>query len=69
MVSRFLFSIASGLMESRALYKTCIGSLALTLTIKDISQSLSCYRNALFKCSMFQTQQTKDLSLLYLEND
>jgi hypothetical protein len=41
-VSRFLFSIAPGLMESRVLYKTTTGSLALTLTIRDISQSLSC---------------------------
>jgi hypothetical protein len=42
MVSRFRFSVATGLMESRVLYKTSTGSLALTLTIKDISQSLSC---------------------------
>jgi hypothetical protein len=41
-VSRFLFSVATGLMESRVLYKTSMGSLALTLTIKDISRSLSC---------------------------
>jgi hypothetical protein len=41
-VSRFLFSIAPGLMESSVLYKTSMGSLALTLTVKDISQSLSC---------------------------
>jgi hypothetical protein len=41
-VSRFLFFIAPGLMESRVLYKTSTGSLALTLTIKDISRSLSC---------------------------
>jgi hypothetical protein len=40
--SRFLFSVATGLMESRVLYKTSIGSLALTLTVKDKSQSLSC---------------------------
>jgi hypothetical protein len=33
MVSRFLFFIATGLMESRVLYKTSTGSLALTLTI------------------------------------
>jgi hypothetical protein len=42
MVSRFIFSIATRLMQSRVLYKTSMGSLALTLTIKDISQSLSC---------------------------
>jgi hypothetical protein len=41
-VSRFLFSVATGLMQSRVLYKTSTGSLALTLTIKDISQSLLC---------------------------
>jgi hypothetical protein len=41
-VSRFLFFVAPGLMESRVLYKTSTGSLALTLTIKDISRSLSC---------------------------
>jgi Na+-transporting methylmalonyl-CoA/oxaloacetate decarboxylase beta subunit len=41
-VSRFLFSVASGLMESRVLYKTTMGLLALTLTVNDISQSLSC---------------------------
>jgi hypothetical protein len=38
MVSRFIFSVAPGWMESRMLYKTSTGSLALTLTIKDISQ-------------------------------
>jgi hypothetical protein len=37
MISRFLFSIATGLIESRVVYKTSTGSLALTLTIKDIS--------------------------------
>jgi hypothetical protein len=42
MVSRFLFSVATGLMQSRVLYKTSMGSLVLTLTIKDIIQSLSC---------------------------
>jgi hypothetical protein len=41
-VSRFLFSVATGLIQSRVLYKTCMGSLPLTLTVKDISQSLSC---------------------------
>jgi hypothetical protein len=41
-VSKFLFSVAPGLMESRVLYKISMGSLALTLTIKDISQSLLC---------------------------
>jgi hypothetical protein len=41
-VSIFLFSVATGLMQSRVLYKTSTGSLALTLTIKDINQSLSC---------------------------
>jgi hypothetical protein len=42
MVSRFLFSVATVLMESRVLYKTSTGSVALTLTIKDICQSLLC---------------------------
>jgi hypothetical protein len=42
LISRFLFSVATELMESRVFYKTSMGSLALTLTIKDISQSLSC---------------------------
>jgi hypothetical protein len=37
MVSRFPFSVATGLMQSRVLYKTSPGSLALTLTFKDIS--------------------------------
>jgi hypothetical protein len=37
MISRFLFSVATGLIESRVVYKTSTGSLALTLTIKDIS--------------------------------
>jgi hypothetical protein len=41
-VSRFIFSIITGLMQSRVLYKTNMGSLALTITVKDISQSLSC---------------------------
>jgi hypothetical protein len=41
-VSRFLFSVAIGLIESRVLYKTSTGSLALTLTVKDISWRLSC---------------------------
>jgi hypothetical protein len=68
-VSRFLFSVAIGLMQSGVLDKTSTGSLALTLTIKDISWSLSCRQNTLLKCSMFQTQQTKDLRWLYLEND
>jgi hypothetical protein len=36
-VSRFLFFVAPELMESRVLYKTSTSSLALTLTIKDIS--------------------------------
>jgi hypothetical protein len=40
-VSRFLFSVAPELMESRVLYKTSTGSLALTLTMKDINQRLS----------------------------
>jgi hypothetical protein len=40
-VSRFLFSVATGLMQSRVLYKTQTGSLSLNLTVKDISQSLS----------------------------
>jgi hypothetical protein len=42
MVSRFLFSVATGLMQSRVLYKKSMGSLALTLTVKNISWSLSC---------------------------
>jgi hypothetical protein len=42
MVLRFLFFVAIGLMESRVLYKTSTRSLALNLTVKDISQSLSC---------------------------
>jgi hypothetical protein len=41
-VSRFLFSIATELMQSRVLYKISMDSLELTLTIKEISQSLSC---------------------------
>jgi hypothetical protein len=41
-VLRFLFFIATGLMQSRVLYKTITCSLSLTLTVKDISQSLSC---------------------------
>jgi hypothetical protein len=41
-VSRFLFSVAPELMESRVLYKISTGSLALTLTVKDISRSLLC---------------------------
>jgi hypothetical protein len=40
-VSRFLFFVATGLMQSRV-YKTSMGSLALSLSIKDISWSLSC---------------------------
>jgi hypothetical protein len=42
MVSRFLFSIATGLMQPGVLYKTSTCSLALNLTVKDISQSLLC---------------------------
>jgi hypothetical protein len=68
-VSRFLFFVATGLIESRVLYKTSTGSLALTLIVKDISRSVSYYQNMLLKCSMFQTQQTKDLRWLYLENN
>jgi hypothetical protein len=41
-VSRFLFFVVTGLMQSSMLYKKITGSLALTLTIKDISRSLSC---------------------------
>jgi hypothetical protein len=41
-VSRLLFSVATGLMQSRVLYKASMSSLALTLTVKDISWSLSC---------------------------
>jgi hypothetical protein len=63
------FSIAPGLMESRVLYKTSTSSLVLTLTIKDISQNILCYQNTLLNCSMFQTQQIKDLRWLFLEND
>jgi hypothetical protein len=36
------FSVATRLMQSRVLYKTSTCSLALTLTIKDISRSFSC---------------------------
>jgi hypothetical protein len=35
-------SVATRLMQPRVLYKTSTGSLALTLTVKDISRSLSC---------------------------
>jgi hypothetical protein len=42
MVLRFLFSVPIGLMQSRVVYKKSTGSLALTLTVKDISQSLLC---------------------------
>jgi hypothetical protein len=42
MVSRFLFSIVTGFMQSWVLYKIGTGSLVLTLTVKDISWSLSC---------------------------
>jgi hypothetical protein len=42
MVSRFLIFVATGLMQSGVLYKISMGSLALTLTVKDISYSLSC---------------------------
>jgi hypothetical protein len=41
-VSIFLFSIATGLMQSGVLYKMSMDSLALTLTIKDIRRSLLC---------------------------
>jgi hypothetical protein len=41
-VLRFIFSVASGLMQSMVLYMISMGSLALTLTVKDISRSLSC---------------------------
>jgi hypothetical protein len=41
-VSRFLFSIVIELIQSRVLYKTSMSSLALTLTIRDISRSLLC---------------------------
>jgi hypothetical protein len=41
-VSRFLVSVSTGLMQSGVLYKTSTGSLALTLTIKNISQILLC---------------------------
>jgi hypothetical protein len=40
-VSRFPF-FATGLMQSTVLEKTSADLLALTLTVKDISQSLSC---------------------------
>jgi hypothetical protein len=39
-VSRFFFLVVTGLMQSRVLYKISTSSLALTLTFKDISQSL-----------------------------
>jgi hypothetical protein len=42
MVLRFLFSVPTGLMQSRVVYKKSTGSLAFTLTVKDISQSLLC---------------------------
>jgi hypothetical protein len=35
-------SVAIRLMQSGVLYKTSMGSLTLTLIIKDISQNLSC---------------------------
>jgi hypothetical protein len=35
MVSRFLFSVATGLMQSRVLYRTSMSLLLLTLTIKE----------------------------------
>jgi hypothetical protein len=41
-VLRFLFFVAARLMQLRVLYKTSRGSLTLTLSIKDISQILSC---------------------------
>jgi hypothetical protein len=41
-VSRFLFSVATGLMQPGVLYKTSMDLLALTLTVKDISQRLLC---------------------------
>jgi ABC-type phosphate transport system permease subunit len=41
-VSRFLFSVVTELMQPGVLYKKSTGSLVLTLTVKDISQSLSC---------------------------
>jgi hypothetical protein len=52
-VSEFLFSVATGLMQSRMLYKTSTRSLALTLNVKDISRSLSCWQKTLLNCSMF----------------
>jgi hypothetical protein len=41
-VSGFPFSVATGLMQSRVLYKTSTSSLVLTLTIKDKSRILLC---------------------------
>jgi hypothetical protein len=41
-VSKFQLSVAIGLLQSRVLYKTSTNSLALILTVKDISRSLSC---------------------------
>jgi hypothetical protein len=41
-ISRFLFFVAIGLMQPGVLYKTSTCSFALILTIRDISQSLSC---------------------------
>jgi hypothetical protein len=40
-VSRFLSFDATELMQPRVLQKTNMGSLALTLTVRDISRSLS----------------------------
>jgi hypothetical protein len=42
MVSKFLLFIATGMMQSRVLYKTSACSLLLTLTVNDMSWSLSC---------------------------
>jgi hypothetical protein len=41
-VLRFLFSVATGFIQSRVLYKISTDSLALTLTIKNLSWSLLC---------------------------
>jgi hypothetical protein len=46
-ISRFLFSVATRLIQLRVLYKTNMSSLMLTLTVKDISQTST-------ECFMFQ---------------
>jgi hypothetical protein len=48
-VSTFIFSVATGLMQSRVLYKTSTGSLALTSTVNGW------LRNRIFQSSDTQT--------------